>query len=121
MENLQIPRLISGYVNNDSEIMDMLLYIGLEDRIHHYPNEISGGERQRVAVIRALINKPRLILADEPTGNLDRENSQLLLNLISDLKEKYQQSFLIATHDHSITEIADRILNLKDGKIKEGI
>ena len=121
MENLQIPRLISGYINNDSEIMDMLSYIGLADRIHHYPNEISGGERQRVAVIRALINKPRLILADEPTGNLDRENSQLLLNLISDLKEKYQQSFLIATHDHSITEIADRILNLKDGKIKEGI
>ena len=121
MENLQIPRLISGHVNNDSEIMDMLLYIGLEDRIHHYPDEISGGERQRVAVIRALINKPRLILADEPTGNLDRENSQLLLNLISDLKEKYQQSFLIATHDHSITEIADRILSLKDGKIKEGI
>jgi len=121
MENLQIPRLISGHVNNDSEIMDMLLYIGLEDRKHHYPDEISGGERQRVAVIRALINKPRLILADEPTGNLDRENSQLLLNLISDLKEKYQQSFLIATHDHSITEIADRILNLKDGKIKEGI
>ena len=120
MENLQIPRLISGYVNNDSDIMDMLSYIGLEDRIHHYPNEFSGGERQRVAVIRALINKPCLILADEPTGNLDRENSQLLLNLISDLKEKYQQSFLIATHDHSITEIADRILNLKDGKIKEG-
>ncbi len=121
MENLQIPRLISGHVNNDSKIMDMLLYIGLEDRIHHYPDEISGGERQRVAVIRALINKPPLILADEPTGNLDRENSQLLLNLISDLKAKYQQSFLIATHDHSITEIADRILNLKDGKIKEGI
>jgi lipoprotein-releasing system ATP-binding protein len=66
MENLQIPRLISGQVNNDSEIMDMLLYIGLEDRKHHYPDEISGGERQRVAVIRALINKPRLILADEP-------------------------------------------------------
>ena len=121
MENLQIPRLISGYVNNDSEIMDMLSYIGLEDRINHYPDEISGGEKQRVAVLRALMNKPRLILADEPTGNLDRENSQLLLNLISDLKEKYQQSFLIATHDHSITEIADRILNLKDGKIKEGI
>ena len=121
MENLQIPRLISGHLNNDSEIMDMLSYIGLEERIHHYPDEISGGERQRVAVIRALINKPRLILADEPTGNLDRENSQLLLNLISDLKEKYQQSFLIATHDHSITEIADRILILKDGKIKEGI
>jgi len=121
MENLQIPRLISGYVNNDSEIMDMLSYIGMEDRIHHYPDEISGGERQRVAVIRALINSPCLILADEPTGNLDRENSQLLLNLICDLKEKYKQSFLIATHDHSIIEIADRIVNLKNGKIKEGI
>ena len=121
MENLQIPRLISGYVNNDSEIMDMLLYIGLEDRIHHYPDEISGGERQRVAVIRALINRPLLVLADEPTGNLDRENSQLLLNLICDLKGKFQQSFLIATHDNSITEIADRILYLKDGKIEETI
>ena len=121
MENLQIPRLISGYINNDSEIMDMLSYIGLEDRIHHYPDEISGGEKQRVAVIRALINKPLLVLADEPTGNLDRENSKLLLNLICELNTKYQQSFLIASHDNSITEIADRILYLKDGKIKEGI
>ena len=121
MENLQIPRLISGQVNNDSEIIDMLSYIGLDDRKYHYPDEISGGEKQRVAVIRALMNKPRLILADEPTGNLDSGNSQLLLNLISDLKEKYQQSFLIVTHDHSITNVADRILNLKDGKIKEGI
>ena len=121
MENLQIPRLISGQVNNDSKIIDMLSYIGLEDRIDHYPDEISGGEKQRVAVIRALMNKPLLILADEPTGNLDSENSQLLLNLISDLKEKYQQSFLIVTHDHSITDIADRILNLNNGKIKEGI
>jgi len=121
MENLKIPRLISGYENNDSEIMDMLSYIGLEDRIHHYPDEISGGEKQRVAVIRALINKPLLVLADEPTGNLDRENSKLLLNLICELNTKYQQSFLIASHDYSITEIADRILYLKDGKIKEGI
>ena len=121
MENLQIPRIIAGNSNNESEIMDMLSSIGLEDRIHHYPNEISGGERQRVAVIRALINRPLLVLADEPTGNLDRENSQLLLNLISDLKGKFQQSFIIATHDNSIAEIADRILYLKDGKIKERI
>ena len=120
MENLLIPCFISGKINNESNIMDMLSYIGLEDRTNHYPNEISGGERQRVAVIRALINKPLFVLADEPTGNLDRENSQLLLNLIYDLKDKYHLSFLIATHDHSITEIADRILYLKDGKIKEG-
>ena len=98
----------------------MLTYIGLENRIHHYPDEISGGERQRVAVIRALVNQPLLILADEPTGNLDSESSQLLLKLISDLKVKFQQSYLIATHDHSITEIADRIIYLKDGILEEG-
>ena len=99
--------------------MEMCSYIGLDKRIHHYPDEISGGERQRVSVIRALINNPILVLADEPTGNLDRENSQLLLNLISDLKDKYQQSFIIATHDHSFSEIADRLLYLKDGSIIE--
>ena len=121
MENIQIPLLISGNLNSKSKILEMLSYIGLADRTHHYPNEISGGERQRVALIRALVNNPLLVLADEPTGNLDRENSQLLLNLISDLKAKFKQSFLIATHDHSITEIADRILYLKDGNLNEGI
>jgi len=120
MENIQIPYLISGNVNNEAEIMYLLSYIGLQDRLNHYPDEISGGERQRVAVIRALANKPLLVLADEPTGNLDRENSQLLLNLIYDLKEKYRQSFLIATHDQAIAEIADRILFLKDGNLKKG-
>ena len=120
IENLQIPRLISGLVNNDSKLMDWLSYIKLEDRINHFPDELSGGERQRVAVIRALINNPLLVLADEPTGNIDRENSQLLLNLVCDLKDKFQQSFLIATHDPSIAEIADRILYLKDGILKEG-
>ena len=123
IENLLIPQMIAHNFSNvpQKATIDMLEIIGLKNRINHYPNEISGGERQRVAVLRAMVNKPCLILADEPTGNLDRENSQLLLNLISDLKEKYQQSFLIVTHDHSITNVADRILNLKDGKIKEGI
>jgi len=120
IENLQIPLLISGQINNESKIMKMLSYIGLESRKHHYPDEISGGERQRVAVVRALMNKPILVFADEPTGNLDRENGQLLLNLITDLKRKFQQSFLIASHDHAVAEIADRILYLNDGKIKEG-
>ena len=123
LENLHIPFIISNNKNenHETEIMNMISYIGLKDRINHYPDEISGGERQRVALIRALINKPQLILADEPTGNLDRENTQLLLNLIRDLKDKYKQSFLIATHDHLFTKIADRILTLKDGKIIEGI
>ena len=89
--------------------------------MNHYPNEISGGERQRVAVMRAMVNNPCLILADEPTGNLDRENSLKMLKLMTELKEKYQQSFIIATHDQSILDIADRVLYLKDGKIKKEI
>ena len=99
----------------------MLEIIGLKDRMNHYPNEISGGERQRVAVLRAMVNNPSLILADEPTGNLDRENSQKILKLMAELKANYQQSFIIATHDQSILDIADRVLYLKDGKIKKEI
>ena len=120
-ENLLIPRMIAGNSkdNSSEDITKMLELIGLKDRIGHYPNEISGGEKQRVAVIRALVNKPSLVLADEPTGNLDRENSQILLKLMVDLKVKYQQSFVIATHDQSILEIADRAMYLKDGKIKK--
>ena len=120
LENLQIPQLMLGSNNDINNIHKMLSYIGLEERKNHYPDEISGGEKQRVAVIRSLVGNPLLILADEPTGNLDRENSQLLLNLISDLRDKYRQSFLIATHDDLVAQIADRILYLKDGVIKEG-
>ena len=118
-ENLLIPRMIAGNPKDNSpeDSIKMLELIRLKDRIGHYPNEISGGERQRVAVMRALVNKPSLVLADEPTGNLDRENSQILLKLMVDLKVKYQQSFVIATHDQSILEIADRAMYLKDGKI----
>ncbi|MBC8256123.1 MAG: ABC transporter ATP-binding protein [Candidatus Marinimicrobia bacterium] len=123
LENLLIPQMIA---TNCSDIpkkvaIDMLEIIGLKDRMNHYPNEISGGERQRVAVLRAMVNNPCLILADEPTGNLDRENSQIMLKLMAELKEKYQQSFIIATHDQSILDIADRVLYLKDGKIKKEI
>ena len=120
-ENLLIPRMIAGNSkdNSSEDSIKMLELIGLKDRIGHYPNEISGGEKQRVAVMRALVNKPSLVLADEPTGNLDRENSQILLKLMVDLKVKYQQSFVIATHDQSILEIADRAMYLKDGKIKK--
>ena len=119
-ENLIIPKMIAEdkTKKDDTDILEMLEFVGLTHRINHYPNEISGGEKQRVAVIRSLVNKPCLVLADEPTGNLDRENSQILLKLMVDLKAKFQQSFLIATHDQSILEIADRVLHLKDGKIE---
>jgi len=121
-ENLLIPSMISQ-INNDNrrEINELLKLIGLEKRRNHYPNELSGGEKQRIAVMRALVNKPSIVLADEPTGNLDRENSQLLLKLMVDLKIKYKQSFMIATHDQLALDIADRVLYLKDGILKKEI
>ena len=118
-ENLLIPGMIAEMEtkNLHSHITEMIEFIGMKHRIKHYPNEVSGGERQRIAVIRALVNQPALVLADEPTGNLDRENSKMLLNLMSNLKAKFNQSFLIASHDESILQIADEVLYLKDGII----
>ena len=118
-ENLLIPGMIANKETSSlhNHIKGMIRFIGMEHRIHHYPNEVSGGERQRIAVLRALVNNPALVLADEPTGNLDRENSKLLLNLMSDLKAKFNQSFLIASHDDNILQIADEVLYLKDGII----
>ena len=123
LENLLIPQMITENYSNvpQNVAKEMLKLIGLEERVNHYPNEISGGERQRVAVVRAMINTPSIILADEPTGNLDRDNSQKMLKLMVKLKVKYKQTFIIATHDQSILDIADRVLYLKDGKITKEI
>ena len=123
LENLLIPQMITENYSNvpQNVAKEMLKLIGLEERVNHYPNEISGGERQRVAVARAMINTPSIILADEPTGNLDRDNSQKMLKLMVKLKVKYKQTFIIATHDQSILDIADRVLYLKDGKITKEI
>ena len=123
LENLLIPQMITENYSNvpQKAAKEMLKLIGLKERMNHYPNEISGGERQRVAVVRAMINTPSIILADEPTGNLDRDNSQKMLKLMAELKVKYKQSFIIATHDQSILDIADRVLYLKDGKITKEI
>ena len=123
LENLLIPQMITENYSNvpQNAAKEMLKLIGLEERANHYPNEISGGERQRVAVVRAMINTPSVILADEPTGNLDRDNSQKMLKLMVKLKVQYEQSFIIATHDQSILDIADRVLYLKDGKITKEI
>ena len=123
LENLLIPQMITENYSNvpQNAAKEMLKLIGLEERANHYPNEMSGGERQRVAVVRAMINAPSIILADEPTGNLDRDNSQKMLKLMVKLKVKYKQTFIIATHDQSILDIADRVLYLKDGKITKEI
>ena len=88
--------------------IDMRKFIGLEDRKNHYPNEISGGERQRVAIMRALIQKPALVLADEPTGNLDKNNTKNLLDFIIKISDVFKQTFLIATHDTMVAQIAHR-------------
>ena len=122
IENVAFPLWLSGESkdNSLSEAKDILDKVDLKSKEDNKPSQLSGGERQRVAVLRAIINKPALVFADEPTGNLDRGNSELLLNLIVDLKEQYRQSFLIATHDELLTRIADRVLYLNDGKIKEG-
>ena len=123
LENLLIPQMITENYSNvpQNAAKEMLKLIGLKERMNHYPNEISGGERQRVAVVRAMINTPSIILADEPTGNLDRDNSRKMLKLMVKLKVKYKQTFIIATHDQSILDIADRVLYLKDGKITKEI
>ena len=120
LENLLIPLMLDGNSNKINnlnwcdELLNALTLSHLKDR---FPGELSGGERQRIAFLRSLVNKPKFILADEPTGNLDSENTEILLELIKSFRDKYNIAFIIATHDGNVTKICDRILNLKDGKL----
>ena len=121
LENVMMPRMIkgNGWKDDEARARKLLTEVGLQHRLHHRPNQLSGGEQQRVAIARALINQPKLILADEPTGDLDRENSRALFNLILELTERYQQTFIIVTHDEMFAEQAHRIVYLADGYIGE--
>lgn len=121
LENVLIPRMIMGndWKSDEGHAMQLLSDVGLQDRLHHKPNQLSGGEQQRVAIARALMNRPQVILADEPTGDLDRTNSRALFNLILNLNEKYQQTFVIVTHDEMFAEKAHRIILLGDGQIEK--
>ena len=101
----------------EEQARELLDFLGLKDRLDHKPSELSGGEQQRVAVARALINDPKVILADEPSGNLDTENKQELHKLFMTLRDKFQKTLVIVTHDHGLAEMADRIITMKDGRI----
>jgi len=102
----------------ENEARRLLSEVGLTDRLHHRPSQLSGGEQQRVAVARALVNKPSLVLADEPTGNLDKQNSESLYRLILNLNSKFNQTFLIVTHNEMMAKQASKVIELEDGRIK---
>ncbi len=116
IENVMIASMISGQPDK-AKAEELLTEVGLKDRINHKPSELSGGEAQRVAIARALINSPKLILADEPTGNLDTENAASIIDLIFRLREKYKQTFVIVTHNEEFAKNCDTIVSLKDGKV----
>ncbi|MDF2832273.1 ABC transporter ATP-binding protein [Chryseobacterium indoltheticum] len=121
LENVLLPTKIAG--TNEKEALDKAYHLfedlKIAERIHHKPNQLSGGEAQRVAVARALINSPKIIYADEPTGNLDSKNADDLHRLFFDLRDKYNQTFVIVTHNPQLAEITDRKLVMKDGLIIE--
>ena len=122
-ENVLIPSFMHEPLTKEKEeyARYLLEEVGLEHRLEHKPNELSGGEQQRVAVARALINKPKVVLADEPTGNLDRKNSEMLYELMLSLNKKFNQTLIIVTHDEHMTLKAGRIIELDDGQIVKEI
>jgi len=119
LENVCIPAFIANKSKKEAEnkAKELLNFLGLSDRIQHKPNELSGGEQQRVAVARALINDPDVIFADEPSGNLDSASAKNLHELFFELRKKFNQTFVIVTHNQELAEMADRKLEMKDGKI----
>ncbi|MBP6072846.1 MAG: ABC transporter ATP-binding protein [Flavobacterium sp.] len=120
LENVCIPAFIAGKEKNEvePEAIKLLNYLGLSERIHHKPNEMSGGEQQRVAVARALINKPLVIFADEPSGNLDTASAENLHQLFFQLRDEFGQTFVIVTHNEELANMADRKLVMIDGQIE---
>lgn len=123
LENVMIPGLISGNDAKETKqrAHDLLSMLGLHDRIDHKPSELSGGEQQRAAVARALINSPALLLADEPSGNLDSKNAIELHNLFFQLRKDLNQTFIIVTHNMDLSRMADRKLEIRDGLIVDGV
>lgn len=119
LENVCIPAFIAKTSKKEAETkaLELLNYLGLKERIHHKPSELSGGEQQRVAVARALVNKPAVIFADEPSGNLDSKSAESLHHLFLKLRDELGQTFVIVTHNKKLAKMADRTLEMRDGKI----
>ena len=116
-ENITLPVLLDGRKVNEQRLQEMISLLGLDGREKHLPNQLSGGQQQRVSIGRALMNAPDVVLADEPTGNLDSKNSQEIMNLLRESNEKFHQTLIMITHDENIALQADRIIAIEDGKI----
>ena len=121
-ENITLPVLMDGQRVNSDRLKELITTLGLTDRENHLPNQLSGGQQQRVSIGRALMNAPAVVLADEPTGNLDSKNSKEIVDLLKISNEKYGQTLIVITHDESIALQADRIISIDDGKItRDGV
>lgn len=116
-ENLTLPLLLDGRKPDKKQIDTLVKRLGLENRLDHLPNQLSGGQQQRVSIGRALVNNPALMLADEPTGNLDSENSKEIISLLRQFNKEFNQTVIIITHDEKIANSADHVITIEDGKI----
>lgn len=116
-ENITLPCDLDGQKVDESRLKELLYILGLENRVNHLPNELSGGQQQRVSIGRAIINNPSIVLADEPTGNLDSKASREIIDLLKVSNQKYNQTLIVITHDENIALEADRIITIQDGKL----
>ncbi|MBQ2595603.1 MAG: ABC transporter ATP-binding protein [Bacteroidaceae bacterium] len=121
LENVMIPAFIGGSGRKEARerALELLQFMGLQERANHKPSELSGGEKQRVAVARALVNKPDVVMADEPSGSLDSQNKEELHRLFFDLRDRYGQTFVIVTHDETLAAMTDRTIHMIDGRLKD--
>ena len=118
LENILMPVLLDGRKINAHHVNELLDVLGIADRVHHLPGELSGGQQQRVAVARALVNYPSIVLADEPTGNLDKNSARELMKLLLETKKLQDQTLVIVTHDDTVAAMADKVYRMDDGYLK---